>query len=60
MKDETRLDVFKTVLPLVQLSKTEAPEDMDIFQSIPVINTDTVLFDMIFETDTTLLNEYIV
>lgn len=57
MKDETRLDVFKTVSPLVQLSKTEAPEDMDITFSIDPqsINTaDTVLFDMIFETDTTV------
>lgn len=54
MKDGTRLDVFKTLSPQVQLSKTEAREDMDLTFSLnpQEINTeDTVLFDMIFESN---------
>ena len=54
MKDGTRLDVFKTLSPQVQLSKTETPQDMDLTFSLnpQEINTeDTVLFDMIFESN---------
>ncbi len=57
MKDRTRGDVFKTVAPLVQLTRTEAPEDMDItFEMDPqaIKTADEVLFDMIFESDTTV------
>lgn len=57
MKDQTRLDEFKTLSPQVQLVKTEAPQEMDITFAVEpqaIKTSDSVLFDMIFETDTTV------
>ena len=57
MKDQTRLDAFKTLSPQVQLVKTEAPQNMDITFALEpqaIKTSDSVLFDMIFETDTTV------
>ncbi len=57
MKDQTRLDAFKTLSPQVQLVKTEAPQEMDItfaLQPQAIKTSDSVLFDMIFEPDTTV------
>lgn len=56
MSDKTILK-FKTVAPLVELVKTVAPEDMDMtFQLHPqaIQTSDSVLFDIIFSTDTTV------
>ena len=57
MKDGYLLDEFTTVPPLVQLVKTESPENMDLTFSIdPQSNktSDLILFDMIFTSDTTI------
>ncbi len=57
MKDKTRLPIFKTVSPQVEIRRTESPDDMDItFEISPesVKTADTTMFDMIFESDTTV------
>lgn len=57
MKDGTRLDMFKTLSPQVQLSRTESPQNLDMTFSLDpqaIQTSDTTLFDMIFESDTTV------
>lgn len=57
MKDGTRLDMFKTLSPQVQLSRTESPQNLDMTFSLDpqaIQTSDTTLFDMIFESDRTV------
>lgn len=57
MKDKTRLDMFKTLSPQVQLLKTESPANLDMTFSLnpqAIQTSDSILFDMIFESDTTV------
>ena len=60
MADKTLLPSFVTVAPYVELSKTTNPSSMDItFELSPQeANTaDSVLFDMLIMSDTTVLFE---
>ena len=57
MDNETRLESFMTLPPQVQLSRTETPQNMDITFSLQpqaIKTSDAILFDMIFESDTTV------
>lgn len=60
MNEKTLLPAFDTVAPLVELVKTVAPEEMDMtFELSPqaVQTADSVLFDLIFESNTTITFE---
>lgn len=57
MKNKTLLDIFETVPPLVELTETPTSGGMDYTFSLEPQSkktSDLILFDMIFESDTTI------